>query len=85
MAYFPSHPSYGQPGFDVIWVESLLRLSSLDRNVAFRAKAKSTLALVRSAEPKNDGELLTVSSEMALHELVDLPQKEDHQLLCSDA
>jgi uncharacterized protein YyaL (SSP411 family) len=85
MAYFPSHQSYGQPGFDVIWVESVLWLSSLDRNVAFRAKAESTLALVRSAEPKNDGELLTASSEMALRELVGLPRKEDHQLLCSDA
>lgn len=84
MAYFSSHHSYGQPGFDVIWAESVLWLSSFYNNAAFTAKAQTTLALVRSAEPKNDSELLTASSEMALRELMDLPQKEDHRLLCSD-
>jgi hypothetical protein len=62
----------------------VLWLSSFYNNAAFTAKAQTTLALVRSAEPKNDSELLTASSEMALRELMDLPQKEDHRLLCSD-
>jgi hypothetical protein len=85
MAYFPTHHSYGQPGFDVIWAESLLWLSFVYKNAGFTAKVQTTLALVRSAEPKNDSELLTASSEMALRELVDLPKNEDDHLLCSDA
>jgi hypothetical protein len=85
MAYFPSHHAYGQPGFDVIWAESVLWLSSFYDNPVFTAKAHATLALVRSAEPKDDSDLLTASSEMALGELANLPQREDHRLLSSNA
>ena len=36
MAYFDSRRgSFGQPGFDVIFVESLLSLASIDRDPAF--------------------------------------------------
>ncbi len=81
MTYFASHHSYGQPGFDDIWVENVFWLASLYKNSAFTAKAQATLDLSLAAEPKAEGDLLTTSSELVLRQLAELPVKAYARLL----
>ncbi len=74
MAYFDSRRgSFGQPGFDVIFAESLLSLASIDRDPAFDSAVRGTLRVVRRSEPKDKDDLLTYSSEATLQTLATLP------------
>ena len=72
MAYFKEHHSYGQPGFDVIWAENVLGLASRYGNAAFTSRARQSVELAIAAAPPDPGDLLDVSSELALGELTQL-------------
>jgi hypothetical protein len=72
MAYFGEHHSYGQPGFDVIWAENVLGLASRYGNAAFTGQARQSVELAIRAAPANSGDLLDMSSELALNELTRL-------------
>jgi predicted alpha-1,6-mannanase (GH76 family) len=80
-AYFDAHHSYGQPGFDVIWAENILRTAGLDDDPAFTAEARRALDSALAAEPKAQSDLLTVSSESALRGLAELPPTKYADLL----
>lgn len=73
MAYFVSHRSYGQPGFDVIWAENLLRTAEVYNHPTFTAEARDAVERALASEPKARSDLLTVSSEAALEALLKLP------------
>jgi hypothetical protein len=81
LAYFDAHRSYGQPGFDLIWAENILRTAGLYKNAAFTAETRSAIARALAAEPKSGGDLLTMSSETALRELAKLPPDQYDKLL----
>ena len=81
IAYFDGHGTYGQPGFDVIWAESILRTAGIYRDPVFTAEARKAVAGAVVAEPKGQSDLLTVSSEKALRELAELPPTEYADLL----
>ena len=72
MAYFGEHHSYGQPGFDVIWAENVLGLASRYSKAAFTSQARESVELAIRMAPANPGDLLDMSSEMALGELTRL-------------
>ncbi len=72
ITYFDGHRAYGQPGFDVIWAESILRTAGVSNNYALTAEARSAVEQALATEPKGQGDLLTVSSETALRDLAEL-------------
>lgn len=81
MAYFDAHRSYGQPGFDLIWAESLLWAAGLEQDPAFTARARGALARVVATEPSRGDDLLTASSVTGLRALADLDPARYDQLL----
>jgi Glycosyl hydrolase family 76 len=81
MAYFDAHHSYGQPGFDVIWAESVMRLAGLYGHATFTAEARDAVERAAAAGPGSRGDLLTSASEMALRELAELDPSKLAELL----
>ncbi len=81
LAYFDAHRSYGQPGFDLIWAENILRTAGLYKNATFTTETRNAVARALTAEPNGRGDLLTVSSETALRELAKLPPDQYDKLL----
>ncbi len=81
MAYFDTHRSYGQPGFDLIWAENILWTASLYKNTAFTTAARNAVVRSLAAEPISRGDLLTASSETALRALTKLPPDQYGKLL----
>ncbi len=81
LSYFGRHHSYGLPGFDVIWVENLLWTASADHSAVLEEQADQAVHAAIAAEPQGHQDLLTLSSELALHELTQLPASRDAQLL----
>lgn len=75
MAYFALHHSYGEPNFDVVWIENLLELAGRYGNAGFTAKARASAEAALRAAPPHLGDLGNMSSELALEELVNLPPR----------
>lgn len=72
MTYFARHGTYGQPQFDVVWAENVLGLASRYGDPAFTARARRSVRLASRVGPPHAGDLLTMSSELALDALTRL-------------
>ena len=73
MKYFAWHKSYGDPAFDAIWSQNLLRLASQYNDPSFTKKAKQSVAMAIQASPKSPRGLLYAAGDLELQDLSHLP------------
>lgn len=73
MKYFAWHKSYGDPAFDAIWSQNLLRLASQYNDPSFTKKAKRSVAMAIQASPKSPRGLLYAAGDLELQDLSHLP------------
>jgi len=73
MNYFVQNKSYGDPAFDAIWSQNLLRLASKYNDPSFTKKAKQSVAMAIQASPKSPRGLLYAAGDLELQNLSHLP------------
>ncbi|HVX20421.1 MAG TPA: glycoside hydrolase family 76 protein [Acidimicrobiales bacterium] len=73
MAYFAAHHAYGQPGFDVVWAQSVLGLAARYGHPGFTARAVRSVRSAVAAGPAHPADLLDTAAEATLHALLRLP------------
>jgi len=73
MIYFKNNRSYGDPAFDAIWAQNLLRLAYAYNEPNFTKSAKSSIDLALQASPKNPRSLLYAAGDVELQDLSQLP------------
>ena len=76
MAYFSTHHSYGNPAWDAIWSQYVLWAAGLDHDPGFAHEARASVALARSVDPTDSGDLLFRGAETELGALARLPSAE---------
>ncbi len=81
MSYFQEHQIYGNPAFDAIWSQNLLRLASYYNNSSFIKRAKQSVSLALKASPKSPRGLLDASGDVVLQDLNKLPVSEYKKIL----
>jgi len=73
MSYFKKNRTYGNPAFDAIWSQNLLRLASYYNNSSFTKRAKQSVDLALKASPKSPRGLLDASGDVVLQDLNKIP------------